>query len=693
MANVKFNMDDHVKVYSTYYNNFLQITLSNLPAKFIPYLRFSEGDDCYTDGSIINIGKHFVTAKEEDEVIMQVLYVLGHEAQHVQSSPRKYWMWGLENGVRVMVENLSAAILGVVTSDVEEFCKHANPKGYHFSKEGLMEVAHFILNSVEDGRIEKIRCKSSKLFKDEMYVYRATNWKKNPVEKGQKNLVTIMNQILTLATMGIYQKGYQAAYADTQIDLFVDSLLPMIAQCVNARSCHDCGIFAANIYKAITPYVQEYFKGNTDKDLQKSMQKTGQAGVGNPNMYPCDSNKEQKAEGDGSEAAGSSNEKKEASGSSKETKSSSLDGKDSKDGKNMNGESKMSDKLVKNKGINSIDMDAKRPDMTDKEIDDMLASIKEQAKADLYDHVKDVKSYGARRIPSIKEVFDTAAPVKPLEKSTCSEKFRFEEKKRTYPMNLDMPQHLAQRAKAFARKLEKVFQAEDIPELENRMSGSINNRDIYKIAVGELDFWKKTEEAGELDVCCYFLCDNSGSMGYGKESKRDYAWQTLTVIEEGFKKYMPLKITAFQLYGRKVIHDCAKGWEERYNKSCSFNYLLQGGGGSCNADGYSIRIATQELLERPEHQKILFVLSDGLPAYSNGDKDTALAAEEARKAGIIVVPIYFSDETCADGSVDLNTSTAKKFKEIYVHNCIITIPEHIEDNVIKILTKLVTANM
>lgn len=698
-----FDIDEHIKMYGSYYYTCLQIMLSDLPAKFVPGLIFDEGDDCYFDGCAIHIGKGFITATEEDEAMLQILYVLGHEAQHVLSTPRKYWMWGQENALRILTETLSKRVLGVKISDTKKFIAAANPKGYKFSVRGLQQFVHFILNSVEDGRIERIRCPKSRLFKNEMYLYRADAWNKNPVQKEQKDLVTIINQILTLSTMGIYQKGYAAEYAGGQVDAFVDSLLPTLAKATNARSCYDCMRLCSNIFMDIAPYVEEFFKTSDEDELEKALKATGQAGAGEPCNYPGDSNQEQTGEGSGdtpSDPSGSDSTKKggkeESEGSSKSAKKASdMDGKEGTEEekkKEQKGD-KIDDTLRNNEGLRSINPDEEKIDMTDAEIDAWLNSMREQARAMLEDKVKEMKNFRPRTAPRIKEVFDDSAPVEALKNSSCSEKFKFKEQKKSYTVDMQMPQFLEKRARAFARKLEKVFQQEDIPELENRTSGSVNNRDLYKLAVGELDFWKKVEEAGELDTCCYFLCDNSGSMGHGKNSKRNWAWECLTVIEEGFKKYMPLKITAFQQLGNKVLHECAKNWEERYNASCSYNYLMKMPSGASNADGYSIRIATKELLARPEQTKILFVLSDGLPAYSNGEADTKLAADEAKKSGIIMVPIYFSHDTVCDGVADLNTREAKKFYQMYGKDSIITIPEQIEDEVIRVLTKLVLQNL
>ena len=75
----------------------------------------------------------------------------------------------------------------------------------------------------------------------------------------------------------------------------------------------------------------------------------------------------------------------------------------------------------------------------------------------------------------------------------------------------------------------------------------------------------------------------------------------------------------------------------------SYNFSSKGPSGCCNKDGYSIRVATSELLKQVAKKKILIILSDGLPSAYAGDgtNDVSTAVDEARRQGIEVVSIYF----------------------------------------------------
>ena len=691
-------IDNVLHEYQSYFYQFLQVSLYNVPVKNHPGLVFTDGKDCYTNHDAIVIGKDMVNGTTMEETILQVLYILGHEVQHELSSPRKFWMWGNERGTEILRAELSNILFGyrVTDKDKDAFYKKAEQAGYHFTDGYLQQLVHFVFNSLEDGRIERIRCKKSRLFKDEMYLFRINQWMQSGTQKTSP-LVTLLNNILSLATMGIYQKDYHNTFDGTPVDATLEELLPLIAKAVKATSCKACAECVFKILPILAPYILKEAKTEEDiKNAQKAMENSKQSGSkeGKGNSYSGDSKDEEKGEEE-EEGSAISNPKSNSKPDSKSNSESSSNVKSDADSEAEVSDEKQEKtgkgdaKTKENRGANSASFD---DTMSDKDVDAMIDRLRKEALEAGKKIVKDIPT--PRKAPKIKEVFDTSAPVTMdiLREEKNSQKFSFSENKRNYPL-IDMPDFLAVRGKAFARKLEAIFERENIPELTERMSGSIDSENLYKIAIGEFDFYKKSEEPGELDTCAYFLVDNSGSMGSGRQSKRDYALQTCAVIEEGFKKYMPLKITAFDYSGSKVFHECVKNWEEQYNASCSYSFDMKGRTGSSNADGYSIRMATAELLSRPERQKILFVLSDGLPAYRNGEADTALAAKEARDKGIILIPVYFGVDSTEDEDVDLNTKEARDFAKIYQKDYIITIPEKVEDEVIRQLKKRILMNL
>ena len=148
---------------------------------------------------------------------------------------------------------------------------------------------------------------------------------------------------------------------------------------------------------------------------------------------------------------------------------------------------------------------------------------------------------------------------------------------------------------------------------------------------------------------------------------------------------MPVKITAYDSYGTNhVSHEVIKGFDEKMNNSCSYNFFLSGRTGGGNKDGFSIRIAAKELLERPEKEKLLVVASDGTPSsytdYIGGMADVRDAVADARNKGIKVIGIFFADDYS-------NAKEAEEFRSMYQFDCVCTVPEMIESELTKVMTR------
>ena len=118
------------------------------------------------------------------------------------------------------------------------------------------------------------------------------------------------------------------------------------------------------------------------------------------------------------------------------------------------------------------------------------------------------------------------------------------------------------------------------------------------------------------------------------------------IIERGLSKFTAMKISLFDVSGSQIRHATLKKFDERSTGSKCYNSRTGVGIGGGNKDGYSIRVATADLLARREAKKVLVVLSDGLPSDYNGGtraglNDVREAVREARRKGVIVIPIMF----------------------------------------------------
>ena len=233
----------------------------------------------------------------------------------------------------------------------------------------------------------------------------------------------------------------------------------------------------------------------------------------------------------------------------------------------------------------------------------------------------------------------------------------------------------------FSRKAVTAIQ--QAPRLRSQKNGKLDASFVYKIAMGQMDAFARIRQADEFDGCAYFLLDNSGSMGNGRNSKRYHCAMACAVMEHAFGRLMPLKMVAFDAGGYDYVrHDVIKNWSETVPRNAAYNWYYHHTSGYGNKDGYSIRVATQELLARPEKAKILIVLSDGLPTDYEVDEvpeaDVHAAVSEARKAGIEVAAIYFGPQHPDDVRV---------FRDMYEKNEIVTEPENIATELASVVKK------
>ena len=268
-----------------------------------------------------------------------------------------------------------------------------------------------------------------------------------------------------------------------------------------------------------------------------------------------------------------------------------------------------------------------------------------------------------------KETVDTSKPISSKEMQDICD---FVEQHRAYRLTEKLPPELESKGRTLRKKMEDYFRSRREPAVKNRRNGLLDRAALSKLAKNKTDVFMKKSKSNKTDACVYMLIDNSGSMS---GTKRYAACSAAAVIEEGFKTVMPIKIVAFDEWGT-INHEVIKNWDEVTNMNCCWNFWKRGRDGDGNEDDKDIRIATREILKRPEQKKIIVVLSDGAP--SNTD-ETRLAIEEARKKGIQVSGIYFEE-----GTTDVYSSD---FVYMYQKDYVCCSLDQILPNLTKIMNK------
>lgn len=655
-----------IRRYYPFCESYMKLALAD--RNNIPQLEIGLDKGSYTDHAIIHIGIGTLEENDEESLLRSVLFLIGHEVQHVRSTTQRAWKYGLTRGFQVILEeyaNKTETKKKVFRkeADYDVYIKELASRGCCISTGSLQRFVHFVANSLEDGRIERIRCIKRPGFKDYMIAFRGRDWQKNEVESSfvqnlddpRTYLLLVLNQILNLATMSIYQKGFtKICPIDSRPQILIHSLMSDIAAGVASANCRGCMERAIAICKKLAVEIIEASKLTPLEELLSEILSFLIEECGSSSFEGTDSRNEETS----SESSGVLFGKSELEG---ELNSSQEDKKDS---------------------INHSTGDS--PEKEEECMDGLITAAKAASDDEITDAVRDVyiderlnKKRKEDFIDKEKAVDDDSLPDLEDVNAHYDTQINLNEEARTYPSNERMPFELKGQANVLKRKVEKIFHNMQKPILRGRRTGQLDAAMAYKLAMNQMDCFMKKGEVSEFDGCAYFLADNSGSM---RGNRQENYCKALAKIEHAFQDVMPLKIVAFNADDcYSVRHQVLKNWSEKVNSNGSYNFLTHCYANGGNKDGYSIRVATEELLHRPERKKILIVLSDGLPsAYekNDGEKDVNDAVRKARKAGISVISIFFGDD-----------SERSAFVKMYEKNCIITEPEGIDAELVRLMKR------
>ncbi|SHF15725.1 Nitric oxide reductase activation protein [Desulforamulus putei DSM 12395] len=182
----------------------------------------------------------------------------------------------------------------------------------------------------------------------------------------------------------------------------------------------------------------------------------------------------------------------------------------------------------------------------------------------------------------------------------------------------------------------------------NLKKGAVDPSALWKLGVADAKvFRKKNNPSDDPTLAIKVLVDCSGSMsGTRVRTARKTAVLLHEVLTQLKINHSITGFTAFTGHDIVIHHNYVNFGEKDGTKLVNIKAEVQ------NRDGYSIRVATQELQAVSELKKIIMVLSDGEPWHGytkyvgeEGYKDTALAVREAEKQGIGVIGFYFGPDS------------------------------------------------
>ena len=719
-----------------------------------PDIEFFPDDMSYYDPSrnLIHIGIYgiikFFKPKDEAEFLSAINYMYGHEQQHRRSTADRPYGIAIQKGCEAVLEYIQEQVEPYKRkfrkeSDYADFANTVLPSyNIYISWKLVRQIIAGLANSLEDGRIERIRANRWHGFAILRTLFRGKYWDMvkdsfpeydDLLSEPGEHLRILVNQILSLSTCQLYEKGFAIKYAGTPLMDEITEFLPLISAGVLSGNTRGLIAPVTEISRKLAPYIFEVCKlsqqdmrirqmleqllseiaqsmmdkmpeGNglserdedTDEgqsnapfpmsDLMPPSFSETQTQNDNTNGQNDDNSKEKQGQSQQEQnKQQETNSKQQAQDGEKAESQDSSNKQDTDSNQQSQTETENQDNNTQHKKEfaqeekieNNIGKaEAKKhvsQDAMDAAAKSVLEAMKEAAAETRAEAASNIESINANIVSVSRARREKEMPdnTKPISPEEMKDICDFVELKREYKVKDRLPAVLAQRGKVLRRKNERYFKTLSKPNISYLDSGSVDPSLIYSLGFGNAEIFRKEGKPYKADHCAYMLVDNSGSM-YG--IKREEACKAAAVIEEGFKGLIPLKIVAFDEYNA-IIHEVIKNWDESLTNNMCWNFCKHGRDGAGNEDGYDIAVATRELMARPETKKLLLVLSDGTPGNTKYCHD---AIASARKQGIQVIGIYFETGNCRSNP---------QFENMYEKDYICCPVSEIDENLEKIFKK------
>lgn len=253
------------------------------------------------------------------------------------------------------------------------------------------------------------------------------------------------------------------------------------------------------------------------------------------------------------------------------------------------------------------------------------------------------------------------------------------------PQKVRLTNEIIAKGKMLHNHFQTILNQDPEEDFARYKKGSLDTSALWRISTQEKRLFNRREP--DVHSCAVsILIDGSGSMAcetryYGERSTRfEDALRAGAIIEEGLRGLVPLSITVFTTGHSEVTHYPLKEFAQQSKVNHCWSFFKHSDGPFWgNADGYSIAIVGDELKKRSEDQKILFVISDGLPAFRDGVEETRKAVRNLKQDGVKVIGIGVGDDAL-DSQDD--------FVRMYEKQSVLIETEKITDYLIRYLSKL-----
>lgn len=634
-------------------------------------LRLTYGGGSSTDWKTVFIGiPEYLVGHTKEEVLSTGKALTAHEIEHINSTPFEAYQ-----------------------GFIKEFAKYF--KDNHDINEAIgNKVGAYIINALEDGRIERLSCEKFPGVTKYLVFHRGLWWQNNAVN-GEDELMNTLFCLCTFATMGLFPKGYAESY-DEKEELYdmVRGIKKPIMKFVNSDDFDKGLAYVWDMIHQIEDWMVELMKAIPEPELSDKFDEANKDfgevsegyGAGSGSTSPSSSDEED--DKGKSKGKGSDEEKTDEDEESSSDVHKAFDPSNTDDSSSPAGEQKdpwevtdIDNEEISDRSMDSIIDEAMKnfeeeiheeeyKNVIQADYDDILENKKleaEKAKEEGLDaeEKKELLDY-YRNLDSSNRDGDWAVPLK-------IHRFNYDK--------VEAPQSIKLESKKLKKEFETIFLNKKSLNSKNRRRGMLDTNSLWKVQNKDYNIFQKKGSPNDTDYVFYILVDGSGSM-HGDKFKQ--AYRATSLLEESLGGFVPLKIVQFDA-DSKVNHYIVKDFEQRKG-NLSWAFVNNNEADNCNMDGYSIRVALKELAKRKEKKKVLIVLSDGQPSgwscYYGGraERDVKEAIREGRKQGVDIFNIMFGSEYQRKGMID-------SFKFMYEKGIISCEPEHIANELLRVVKR------
>lgn len=675
----------------------------NRPSKDIDlHIEPAFSGENYTDGNKIHLS--FFPKEEEKNlsVIIALLEAkLGHESAHVNYTSFKSFL---------------------------ELQKEEGP-----------EIAS-VFNIVEDGRIENFISSKFKGLKNKLRFLNIFLFAEQIGEEPDEDAKTrLFNNALFYSKLGDYQEGYKESKEPDAV-AFREKIVPLIDEAVVEVDNAKFKELVRAIWKEMIPFFAFEKPGNNTGNGGSAGEGEGQ---GTPKSFDDLSEKEKEAvrklieelikegklktepqskgqyggmidipfdgEIDPENSPRNSGEKKESEESkgskesekSEESKESGKkdekdDSENSEDSEGSEEDSKEESKKDSKKKKNSSKFNPSNSVPPTHDYEREEAELEKSEAADtknIEDDIKKIKELEERQAKEKEETTrKSVEEVKQIERKLKRDNTGYDMSKEMSSISISyftdtesiLPQYKPH-ARKLKNKIEQIFKSKQDYTVNMQERGILDINNLTKSQIHN-NIFKVMGSPDDREYVVDILLDNSGSMS--SQNKYYHATAGTMILEEALKDLVSLRIigytTNWENGGSLQVNEF-KDFEDRYQGNRLSHTLKHNSGLLAyqgNLEDLNMIYESNLLEKRPEKEKIMFLVTDGLPNYGRESVKILREVQKLlKKKQITFIPIFIGSESAIEDIKD-------DFKELYPENSFLTSPEDLEKNISTLLSRL-----